>query len=434
MSNARPFVPWLDKPMRISMAGDDVSLHFDLSDLTPKQQEDHLSNQVLTAMLQVALLYLCKEGSDEACLYDTFDSEEWRPFLNAYQAMFKKLGLGPTENISFHPFDDYYASVAQQTSEHLQNLYMISGSNAGIHQDEAFLSVSQNLNSKVHFANNAPGFGIPTPATLLTTKESLDNDLPAFAEMHGFPIMLKLLGLAGARNVTAVSSLEEAKAYVAEYEQDMAIILQQRLDPAAFKEMTVDLAVSDDEVAISNVRQIMFADGLWVGNLLGPQVNLTESQEHKLLRLGEYAREHGYSNKHAINLGVDFFVNENSPDPQDLYVTEINARWTGGLFPAELVRRLNVTDQTVIAFIDLCPPNRLNDLTRFLERHLYTEDYVGFATAPMGFAPYPTNIEGVDYHFVWQIVIGDFEAFKRARLEELGDDVLVTTPRISLEL
>ena len=41
---AGPFVPTTQQSMRISMAGDDCALHFDLDNLTPKQQADHLFN------------------------------------------------------------------------------------------------------------------------------------------------------------------------------------------------------------------------------------------------------------------------------------------------------------------------------------------------------------------------------------------------------
>ena len=46
--------------MRFSMAGDDCSLHFDLDALSQKQQADHRANQVLTGMLQLALMYMAK--------------------------------------------------------------------------------------------------------------------------------------------------------------------------------------------------------------------------------------------------------------------------------------------------------------------------------------------------------------------------------------
>ena len=54
------FIPEQSAPTLYAMAGDDCSLHHDLSSLTPKQQVDHQENQVLTCALQVALVGLGK--------------------------------------------------------------------------------------------------------------------------------------------------------------------------------------------------------------------------------------------------------------------------------------------------------------------------------------------------------------------------------------
>ena len=223
------------------------------------------------------------------------------------------------------------------------------------------LAVSRNLNSKVHFAKHAPQFGLPVPATLHCQKKDLASEsVAAFFAAYPKPLMLKTLGLAGARNVTTVGSVIDAADYVAEYADAMDVILQERLDVADYTEMTVDLFVGDDDIRITNVRRIMFADGLWVGNLLGPSVQLSADHERELIRVGEYARSHGFSAPQGLNLGVDYFVRNAAANAAlpELLITEINARWTGGLFPAELVRRLGVGDADVLAFIDLCPPER----------------------------------------------------------------------------
>ena len=46
------FIPEQSASTLYAMAGDDCSLHHDLSSLTPKQQVDHQENQVLTCALQ----------------------------------------------------------------------------------------------------------------------------------------------------------------------------------------------------------------------------------------------------------------------------------------------------------------------------------------------------------------------------------------------
>ena len=436
-----PFVPTTVESMRISMAGDDCSLHFDLDNLTPKQREDHYSNQILTAMLQVALLYIAKP-SDQVNLYDTFTEDPWRQALQRYHAMFQKMSLDPLpmDRIAYHPFDSFYASVAKSPRDaELENLYMISGSNSCLHNDAHALAVSQNLNSKVHFAEHAPPFGIPTPNTLLCTKADLQKDhVKRFFANHSPPLMLKTLGLAGARNVTQVSSVSEALDYLQEYQNDLDIILQERLSLEEYTEMTVDLFVSNSDIHITNVRRILFADGLWVGNLIGPQATLNDEHERELKKLGHYALAHGYTNDIGYNLGVDYFVrNSSAPiDRPDLLVTEINARWTGGLFPAELIRRLGLEHQDVVAFFDVCPQSKHGQLMDFLEAHLYPGDFSdkGFAIAPLGFSPFPTAIDDVPCIYTWQLVVGDFEAFKATKARSLDADVLITAPLVSVKL
>ena len=75
-----------------AMAGDDCSLHHDLSSLTPKQQVDHRENQVLTCALQVALVGLGK-NSDHVALGTPFTDPAWREMLGHYSEMFVAMGL-----------------------------------------------------------------------------------------------------------------------------------------------------------------------------------------------------------------------------------------------------------------------------------------------------------------------------------------------------
>lgn len=426
-------------PTRYSMAGDDCSLHFDLDTLTAKQQQDHASNQILTAMLQVALLYIADDG-DDVCLYSAFKESPWAEALKTYHHFFSILALAPLPlaNISYHPMHSFYPSVAQTpTNGKTETLYMISGSNWCLHQSQQLLQMSQNLNSKTHFAEHAPRFGLPVPSTLIAQKSDLlSAEVADFFSQHNTPVMLKTLGLAGARNVTTVATAEEALEHLSEYPPDMALVLQERLNLEHYTEMTVDLLVSNENLEITNVRKLLFANGLWVGNLMGGAVSLTAAHRDQLLNVGEYARQHGFTHPDGYNLGIDYFIrNESAPASlEEVVITEINARWTGGLFPAELVRRLGIEKQPVVAFIDMCPPHDLDAYLAFVSQYLHTQSKAAFSIAPMGFAPFPVEVEGHQQLFVWQIVIGDFDAFKSAKNQHLGEQVLATAPLINASI
>ncbi|MGB1686736.1 MAG: hypothetical protein ACPHE0_09740, partial [Pseudomonadales bacterium] len=243
---AGSFFPGKNYTSLFAMAGDDCSLHFDLDQLTEKQQADHLSNVELTAMLQVALAGIGHSG-DHLALYDAYQQPSWQACLARYHAMFTRMvgDTVPLSHFSYHPKFTFYESVAglveaKPDLTDVVNLYMSSGSNSVIHQDPELLAVNRNVNSKKHFAEHAPDWGITCPDTLVTTKAALgDADVADFFARHDNQIMVKLLGLAGARNVTAVESVAACHALVAEYTDDMVVLLQAKLDLEFYTEMTV---------------------------------------------------------------------------------------------------------------------------------------------------------------------------------------------------
>jgi hypothetical protein len=420
------FIPEQSASTLYAMAGDDCSLHHDLSSLTPKQQVDHQENQVLTCALQVALIGLGKT-SDHVALGTPFTELTWRELLGHYSEMFAAMGLDsiPDSQWQFHPLEGYYESVANSLPEvELTNLYMISGSNRPLHQNPEALAVSRNVNSKLHFAEHAPLAGLPVPRTEVYSKRSIREggaDRLFLALPNG--VMVKLLGLAGSRNVFAVDSVEDCLDQITEYDDDVQILLQEKLDIGNWREMTVDLTITPEEITISNVRQILFAGGKWVGNYISPELEVPEAHKAVLMQVGAYARDHGHVAEEGINCGIDYFVSGD-----EVIVTEINARWTGGLFPAEFLRRLSVS-RPAIAFFDMVSCADLDAVRDFQDRYLYPGGGA-FSFIPMGFTPFAMEIDGVERYFVWQIVEGDFAAFVQAKSTELGDSAFPTANSI----
>lgn len=428
---AAPFFPGQTMSTAFAVTVDDMSLHFDPAKLTPKQRKDEAESADLMGFLQVVYIGLGKPA-DYVMMYEEFGVAPWPERLAAITEFFKRMGIDPIppEHRILHPKTDFYNSIARNLppTESI-TLYMTSGTNSVLHNDPEAYRISQNVNSKIHFARNAPGFGIPVPETIVLTKGTLDSaEARDFIARHGNKVMMKILGLAGARNVTTVTSIQEAKDYVAEYEDSMELILQQRLDLTRFTEMTVDLRVTPDEIVIANVRKIMFADGVWVGNLIGPDVILTEAHRKVLLNVGEYARAQGFVAPEGINCGIDYFI-----AGDEVMVTEINCRWTGGLFPTEMIRKVGAQNESCVAFVDLVREDKFDDWLDFIDRHLWSETKGPFAMIPLGFSPIPQVINGVDHFLTWQVVAGDFDAFKQARRDELGDGALMRADLISLE-
>lgn len=432
---AGSFFPGTHYSSLYAMAGDDCSLHFDLDDLTEKQRADHESNVELTGMLQVGLACI-GHGHDHLALYDAFQASSWQATLRRYHRMFTRMvdDVVPLAHISYHPKYTFYESVASYADANpgltdVVNLYMSSGSNSVIHRDDALLAVNRNVNSKQHFAEHAPAFGLPVPDTLVTSKGELDSRAVSdFFDRHSNQVIAKLLGLAGARNVTAVSSIEETRAFVSEYSDSMVVLLQAQLPLDFYTEMTVDLRVSDDDVSIANIRKILFAEGLWVGNLIGQSVSLTEEQTDVLIQVGEYARSHGYSTPEGSNCGVDFFIGNDG----SIVITEINARWTGGLFPAEILSQIDTGGRDAVPFFDIVRQDRLDDYVSYLENHLAGHYSGDFAMIPIGFAPFDVPMDDGTYLYTWQAVLGDLDAFKRHKQAHLGEGIMPTADIISI--
>ena len=271
-------------------------MHHDLEELTPKQQADHAENQMLTCALQVALVGLGK-SINRVAMAKQFEEKPWLDLLSHYLAMFQKLALTPvpSSNLSFHPMDRFYEHLSEDIpSADLLNLYMVSGSNMVLHKSTEALEISRNTNSKLHFAKNAPAAGIPVPVTKIYKKSQIaDGDASHFFTKNNDGLMVKLLGLAGARNVFTVANVEDCLSVIEEYKSDLDVLLQEIVDTTRFQEMTVDLTITPDEIIINNVRKILFAGGKWVGNYIAQDLPLSDSHRRQLINVGVYARNQG---------------------------------------------------------------------------------------------------------------------------------------------
>jgi hypothetical protein len=335
----------------------------------------------------------------------------------------------PASHWQYHPLDGFYESVSQTLpAVELLNLYMWSGSNFPLHQDQSALDMSRNVNSKLHFAQHAPVAGLPVPQTQVYAKSAIAaGDADHFFAANAAGLMMKLLGLAGSRNVFKVDSTAQCLERIEEYDDEVLVLLQRVLDTGAWQEMTVDLTITPERVEISNVRQLLFAGGKWVGNYLSPELAVADAHREMLYRVGEYARHHGYVSERGVNCGIDYFI-----AGDEIMITEINARWTGGLFPAQYLQRLGV-DQPAVAFFDMVDCQDREALEAFQSEHLYAHGAADFSYIPMGFTPFEMEIEGSARYFVWQIVVGDFASFVEAKTRSLPEGAFPTADLILKE-
>ena len=433
----RAYFPNQSQPVWFAVSADDLLLHFTADQLNAKQRVDDKENKDLIAMLQVGTLFLGKPG-DRTSLYEAFSSKPWRSYLGRYHKNFLAMGLTPIAlpDVHYFPREDFYRGVIDARPDELVTVYLVSGSNQQLHDSEEVLEVSRRVNSKMYLASKAAQWSIPVPETFVTTKLALSSPetrkgVEEFLQRFGPQVMLKVMGLAGSRNVTVVNSLEEAIAWVADLRDEEPVLLQRKLVFDDWAEMTVDLFVSDGDIHIDNIRKILFANGLWVGNYIRATQKLGPAQRAALLRVGEFVRSEGYTAPEGLNCGLDFFVPKSGADT--VIVTEINARFTGGLMPAEVVRRLNLSERDTVVCFATVGRDRFDDYLAFNERYLFGNRAAMFATLPLGFSPFTTVIDGREVVFVWQMIWGDFDAAVAAKNLELGAAELAVLDLINLE-
>ena len=426
------------EPLTFAVSADDCHLHFEPSQWTAKQRADDQQNKDLIAMLQVGTLAF---GSPphHSYLYDAFGDALWQPVLARYHRWFERVGLEPIafEHLRYAPRDHFYAPITAlppaQRPERVA-VYLVSGSNRRLHASPADLPRSQIANSKMTLARDAAEFDLPVPESLIRRHAELhDGALAEFIARHGGRVMLKVMGLAGARNVTVIDSVAAAATYLEEYPGDLEVLFQARLDTTEYVEMTVDLSISDDTIELGQPRQILFAEGLWVGNLLSERFSLTDDQQAVLQKAGAYARQIGYSNPRALNCGLDFFVHRRTGA---IVLVEINARYTGGMMPAAVFETLGTAARDAVVCFASVSRQRFDDYLAFIDEHLWpgVSPATGFSALSLGFSPYTQATPDGEQVFVWQMVFGDVAAFNRAAQEKLGTADLVVTRHIEAAL
>ena len=241
--DAAPFAPGQAQPVFFAMCGDDCELFFERDELNEKQQAEDRENRDLTSLLQVALMYMGKPA-DHVALFDTFLKPPWADLLKTFNGLHRAIcgPVVPLEHCHFYPHEMFYArAAAGREPGALGGLYMISGSNQAVHQSRRWWSISQAVNSKMRLAADAPAHGIPVPETLVTTKDALSGEqATAFFVRHQPQLMLKIKGLAGARNVTPVYGLADCEDYLRLFGADTEVVLQERLDADEWTELLMD--------------------------------------------------------------------------------------------------------------------------------------------------------------------------------------------------
>jgi hypothetical protein len=406
------FSPGLKAPALHALRADDIPMYFDMDNLTPKQAADFKESNVIGSMLQTCLMGISKP-EDYIAVFNEVMQPPFDNVAKRYNAMMQKIGLPvvPLDHLIPVPIETFYEHVADNLPDvEIVDFMMVSSANEFLHGSKEAVEVILKLNSKFHFAENAPSFDIPVPESLAVTPPLANQvEVESLFSRHNNQIIMKLDGMPGGRNVSPVSSVAEADDLLAEvYPGATEVVLQQRLNLQDYEEWTVDLLVSDNAITVDNTRHILLSDGNWVGNHIPPAFPLTSEQKAVLINVGKYAQSFGFGTAEGSNLGIDYFIGKDN----SIIVTEINPRWTAGLLPSEVLKRVGTIDQHTIAYFDLI---KLDDYAQYLD---YVEQRLpgtrdgSFDVIPIGFSPFPLDMEGTDMCYVWLVIRGDFAAYR----------------------
>lgn len=412
------------------MSADDIPMYYDMDNLTPKQRADHEVNIQLLGHQQVALMAIGK-GADYVAVYDEFRRPPYDALLLRYHALLSALDIDmiPLDHLVYAPSAEFYPSVASRLPPvEMINLLMVSPSNAMLHDDHAGMERNRALNSKFHFAEQAPKFGIPVPDTIVTKQPLKGNpEAEQFFARHDGQVVLKMTGFAGGRNVAPVDDPSAGDRYLEDYDDDLPVILQQRIPLDRCQEWAIDMHITDREVTVDNVRRVLLADGLWIGNLFHVEDPLTAEQTATLIRVGEYARAFGFGSADGNNFGCDFFL---TPEGE-VIVSEINPRWTAGLFASKLLERLQV-EEDAVAYYDLVTKDRCAEYLDYVATRLPGRSEAPFGLVPFGFMPFDVDIDGETFVSVYTVVIGDFPAYRRDMQRHFGPPNFPNADRVPL--
>lgn len=424
-----PYCPSEDRPNLYCMTGDEPLMFDPASRLNPRQREHWSFMQRDVSTYAMAVLAGTKAG-DRVLLDRQFSTTsslfEW------YQESYEEAGLGPLATVEFVDPDDIYPRAASSSGEATRVSICFSHALAEAVELGEHLEISRRINSKGQLPQLAQTYGFATPRTWVTRLGPLRGEggarrLDALDE----PLVAKVDGLGGGSNVRMIAGHEDLLSFLEPYDDQTMVVLQQRLDRSEYTEYIADFVIREADVELSNVRVKLTLGNQWLGNLYSPQVTLDDAQRRNLERAAEALRAEGYRSPEGYVCGFDFFQNDRRQ-----FITEINGRWTAGYPIKRLLDRLSLADRHVaIAHYDELLLDHVPAFRRFVRRHLVRrgQDVCppgSFGVFPVSFCPWVES----GTLTVWNLVVGDYTAYREAVVAALGSAALSSSRDVAAML
>lgn len=404
---AGPYYPKGNRAFLYCMIGDEA-LMFKPKDRLNAYQRQHVDSMRFD-ILAFSMCFVAISRPQDSIYLDRLFLEE-KEFFDWHRDIYAKAGLRSSKRLFFHEPDHIYSEALKARREdELISTVCFSHQLQGACTMSRRLAVSKRVNSKVQLVARAATAGFRTPKSVLLAKRQLTR--AALRRHFDFPkrgLFLKTDGVGGGFNVKSVNGFEECQAFARDFEPGTLFVAQEKVDRSIYSEGIVDYAVRSNGIEILSARLKLVANNSWFGGVYSSRLAFTESQIRNLERCIRDVQAQGYHCEEGFICGLDFFQSKD-----DQLITDINARWTGGLPVAILLDKLGLAGTTAYSHLDELSQSEILKYRRFVQKHLYTPggDFKpaegAFRIFPVSFSPKVNDGK----LYVWFAVIGDYHAF-----------------------
>jgi hypothetical protein len=401
------------------MIGDEP-LMFKRQNELNRYQRRHVSSMRFD-ILPWSMSFLPISRPDDEIFLDSLflDSKD---FLQWHQDIYTKWELDLTRNIHFaHPDKIYRRALDACKEPRLTTTTCLSYAVNDCCDVSKELAASQRANSKIELVHRAKEAGFRIPHSVILKKADLQ--LSRLSEHFNFPnteLLLKTDGLGGGSNVRTFSAVDDCREFTGDFEPEALFVIQEKLDRKVYTEFITDFTVYPDRIDTLATRMKLTSGNRWFGNIYSPRFVPDCKQMENLWKCITNVQSLGYHSTAGFVCGIDYFQSKN-----DHVITEVNARWTGGLPVQILLARLGLANQLVYSHLDQLSAIHLEKYRRFVEKHLYMPNTSmpqegRFKILPIAFSPQFTD--GSTY--IWIAVAGDYGAFHQAKEQGIASDAL----------
>ncbi len=404
------------------MIGDEPLMFQRWEELSTYQQEHHASMRF--NILPFAMCFIAVSRSDDEVFLDELFLEKEELF-NWHLHIYSSLNMQTSNRLRFMEPDEIYEKAIDSRKKHQKISSACFSYDVNDCVDiENQLAISKMVNSKIDLVESARKAQFQIPRSVIFSREQLSEK--GIQESFDFPnegLVIKSDGLGGGFNVCRIETFDDCREFIERYPAGTMFVLQSEIDPCHHGEFIADYLVKPESVELLNLRLKLTTEDKWFGNVYSPKFAAWQDLPD-LERCINDVRARGYCSEDGYICGVDFFSPNNDPNTQ--LITDINARWTGGLPVALLIKKLGLEHRTVYSHLDEILEGDLPRYRKLIEAHLLSEQRVDespskqFELFPVSFSP---QIENGKF-YVWLIVTGNYTAFVETKQQYLSQDSL----------